>query len=73
MAPLTFYRCPKCKREFDQHDDAVDCERSHLSVKRARAKRYTVGQYPFTVDVTFSNGKTKTYILEDMASTLERR
>lgn len=68
--PRTYYRCSKCNKEFNQYDDAVACERSHLSVKKARAKRFTVGAYPFTIEVTFSDGKTKTYILEDMASTL---
>lgn len=70
MAPITFYRCPKCKREFNHYDDAADCERSHPGVKRARAKQYTVGQYPFTIDVTFADGNTKIYVLEDMAHTL---
>lgn len=68
--PITFYRCSKCKREFTRLDDAADCERSHAKVRRARAKKYTIGAYPFTVEVTFSDGKTKVYVLEDMAHTL---
>lgn len=68
--PLIFYRCARCRREFDKLEDAQTCETSHARVKRARAKQYTVGQYPFTVEVVFSNGQTKVYVLEELAHTL---
>lgn len=70
--PLIFYRCALCKREFDDLDAAKDCEASHAKVKKASAKLYTIGPYPFTIEVQFSDGKTKSYILEDMAHTLPR-
>lgn len=51
-------------------EEAKDCENSHAQVRRARAKKYTLGAYPFTIDVTFSDGNTKVYVLEDMVHTL---
>lgn len=53
-------------------EEAQDCEKSHVRVKRATAKQYTVGQFPFTIDVLFSDGQTKVYVLEDMAHTLSK-
>jgi len=68
--PIVFFRCSKCMREFNHRDEAKECEKSHIRVRSASAKRYTLGAYPFTIDVTFADGSTKVYILEDMAHTL---
>ena len=68
--PLTFYRCAKCRKEFDHLVDAAACEHGHPNVKGAKAQEYTIGAYPFLVDVSFADGTTKTYVLEDMAHTL---
>lgn len=51
-------------------NDALECEKSHAQVVSASAKQFTLGRYPFTIDVTFSDGQVKVYVLEDMAHTL---
>lgn len=51
-------------------DDAQACEDSHARLKRAKVKQYTVGKYPFTIDVLFSDGQSRVYILEELARTI---
>lgn len=50
-------------------EDAAACELGHKKVKRARAGQYTVHEYPYTVEVTFTDGTTRTYVLDDLAHT----
>jgi hypothetical protein len=57
--PDIFCRCSKCKREFDACEGAENCENGHLAVKSARAASYTVKPYPYTVEVTLSNGELR--------------
>ncbi|MDR0905499.1 MAG: hypothetical protein LBN00_04910 [Oscillospiraceae bacterium] len=64
--PLIFYRCPKCKREFNVRQEAVQCEAGHLRVVSAREVQYTVKPYPFTVEVAFNNGEKRIYRAEDL-------
>lgn len=64
--PIPFYRCSKCKKEHKTLEDAFACEDSHLEVSDAKAKTYTIGQYPYILEVTFTNGVKKEYIADDM-------
>lgn len=64
--PIPFYRCAKCGKEYPTHEAAAQCEKTHLAVKRARALRYTVSPYPYTIAVTFSNDETKIYRWEEL-------
>lgn len=66
MAPISFYRCSKCKREYQARKDATACEDSHLKVVKAKIKQYSIHQYPYMLEVTFSNGITKEYVADDM-------
>lgn len=68
--PIKFYRCSRCKLEYRRLDDAIACEKSHAAIRRAKPLQYTIGAYPFTIRVMFTDGKEKTYVLEDMAHTL---
>lgn len=68
--PLVFYRCARCRREFDKLEGAQGCEDSHAGVLKAAAKLYTVDPYPFTIDVQFSDGQSRVYVLEEMTRTL---
>ena len=64
--PIPFFLCEKCKREHPTFEEAEACENSHLVVLTARAKQYTIGRYPFMLEVTFQDGATKDYIADDM-------
>jgi len=63
--PIVEYRCKHCKSSFDSRGKAIDCEKSHLRVKRARSLRFVLGPYPLTVEVEFPDGVMKSYIQED--------
>ena len=65
MPPLVFYRCSKCRREFDCREKAQDCEDNHLTVTSARVQGYGVHPYPYAVEVTFSNGEMRIYLAEN--------
>lgn len=64
--PIPFYRCAKCGREHGKREDAARCEKAHLAVKKARALRYTVSPYPYTIEVTFTDGVVKTYRFDEL-------
>ena len=63
--PIVEYKCKHCKKVFDSRGNAIDCEKSHLRVKRARSLSFVRGPYPLTIEVEFPDGKTMTYIQED--------
>jgi hypothetical protein len=64
--PIPFYRCEKCRREFDRRADAERCEAAHLAPVSVTAKRYTVKPHPYSVDVLFTDGKDRTYNADDL-------
>ena len=64
--PTPFWRCAKCGREHPKREDAANCEKFHLAVRKARALRYTVSAYPYTIEVTFTDGSTKVYRWEEL-------
>lgn len=64
--PITFFRCKICGREFSGIDDAECCEREHLTADLAMIKLYGIHKYPYSIDVTFSNGETREYVAYDM-------
>ncbi len=67
MPPIPFFRCAVCRREFDNHEKAALCERAHLSVVSASIKGYGIHQYPYALDVLFSNGETREYRAQDLS------
>lgn len=64
--PIPFFRCTKCNREFPTFAETEACENSHLEVVQAKAKKYTVGKFPYMLSVTFTSGDVKDYIADDM-------
>ena len=64
--PLTFYRCKKCKREHNDFKDANDCEMTHLEAVSVKNVKYTIRNWPYSVEVTFSDGSKRIYNAEDM-------
>lgn len=64
--PIPFFRCLKCRKEFGTRAEAEGCESGHLEVTAACSKNYTIGKYPYMIEVTFSDGSVKDYIADDM-------
>lgn len=63
---IPFFRCETCRREFPNREDAERCERGHLKAVSAAVKVYGIHQYPYSVDITFSNGETREYVAHNM-------
>ena len=66
MPPIPFYRCGKCKREHPSYDAATGCEDGHLIPIAVETKSYTIKPYPYSVEITFTNGEKKIYNAEDL-------
>lgn len=66
MPPIIFYRCCVCKREHAYHEEAVRCEASHLTAVSVSVRNHGIHEYPYSVDVTFSNGQTREYVADHM-------
>ena len=64
--PMTFYRCVKCRREFDSHRDAHDCEAAHPEPVAVKNAQYTVKRWPYSVEVTFDDGSKRIYNAADL-------
>jgi len=65
--PLVFFKCRKCKREFNNFQDAKNCEMSHLQPVSVRIVQYTIRDWLYQVEVLFDDGSTKLYNAEDMS------
>lgn len=63
---IPFYRCEKCRREFPTREAAEQCEADHLVPVSATVISYTVKPYPYSVEITFSNGEKRIYNAEDL-------
>lgn len=59
--PIPFFRCDRCRREYDTLEEAQCCEDSHLTVLSAIEKDYSVWPYPHSLEVTLSDGKKYIY------------
>jgi len=64
--PIAFYRCEKCRREYPSSEAAEQCEAEHLIPVSATVKSYSTRRYPYSVEITFSNGEKRIYNAEDM-------
>ena len=64
--PIAFFRCSKCRREFDTHKAAKACENGHLTPVAAKILRYTIKPFPYSLEVTFNNGERRIYNAEDL-------
>ena len=65
--PLLFYRCRKCKREFDNFQDAKNCETAHPHPVAIRNVSYTIKYWPYQVEVTFNDGSKRLYNADDLS------
>lgn len=61
---LTFYRCEKCRREFDNIADTKKCEKGHVKIKEARIKKHGIHPHPYEIEITFNNGDVQIYVAE---------
>jgi hypothetical protein len=66
VIPIPFWRCEKCRREHDSLEKAEACEAGHLIPTSVGVKSYTVRPYPYSLEVLFSDGKTRIYNAEDL-------
>ena len=64
--PVPFWRCEKCRREFDSREGAEGCEAGHLLPVSAVVVGYGIRSYPYSLEVTFNNGGKKIYNAEEM-------
>jgi hypothetical protein len=64
--PIPFYRCERCRREFDSREEAENCERGHLKPVSVQAKQYTIRPHLYSVEVTFENGEKRIYNADDL-------
>jgi len=65
--PLTFYRCRKCKREFNNFRDAKNCETAHPEPVSVKNVQYTIKHWPYSVEVTFNDGSKRVYYAENLS------
>ena len=63
---MTFYRCRKCRREFDSFQSAKNCEKAHLEPVSVRNVKYTIKKWPYQVEVTFNDGTKRIYNADDL-------
>ena len=63
---MTFYKCIKCKRTFNDFKEAKACEDAHLRPVSARAVEYTVRLYPYSIEVKFNDGSKRIYNAQDL-------
>ena len=64
--PMTFYRCKKCRREFDNYRDAKNCETAHPEPVSIKNVQYTIKHWPYSVEVTFSDGSKRLYNADEL-------
>ncbi|MCL2547863.1 MAG: response regulator [Symbiobacteriaceae bacterium] len=65
--PLIFFKCRKCKREFINFQEAINCEDSHPHPVSIRNVQYTVKRWPYQVEVTFNDGSKRLYNAVDLS------
>ncbi|MDR1467286.1 MAG: hypothetical protein LBI55_02540 [Oscillospiraceae bacterium] len=63
---LTFYRCEKCKREFNNIADTKKCENNHLKISEAHIKSHGIHKHPYEIEIVFNNGDKIIYVAEYM-------
>jgi len=64
--PLIFYRCRKCNREFNNFQEARDCETAHPQPVSVKNVQYTIKSWPYQVEVLFNDGSKRLYSADDM-------
>jgi len=64
--PIARYLCSKCKCEYKSYKAAKACENGHLKPVSARAIKYTIRPYPYSLEVTFNNGEKRIYNAQDL-------
>ena len=64
--PIARYLCSKCKCEYKSYKSAKACENEHLQPVSARAVKYTIRPYPYSLEVTFNNGEKRIYNAQDL-------
>ena len=65
--PLIFFKCRKCKREFNNFQDAKNCEMAHLNPVSVRNVQYTIKRWPYQVEVLFNDGSKRLYNADSLS------
>ena len=63
-----YYECEICHAEYDTEERAIDCESGHIKpvgIVDYRTRWKTYAEYPYELGITFENGKTKTYKIQE--------
>jgi len=66
--PMIFYRCRKCKNEFNNFQDARNCETAHPQPVSVRNVQYTIKSWPYQVEVFFNDGTKRLYSADDLSA-----
>lgn len=66
MPPIPFFRCEKCRREYDSIGGAEGCEAGHLIPVAVAVGSYSIRPHPYSLEVTFSDGSVRIYNAESM-------
>lgn len=66
MKEITLYCCEVCGTQYKDRNKAAECEKSHRRPVKIVAKKYhpiemRQGDYPFSVEVLFDDGKKIIY------------
>lgn len=63
MKTLVTYRCELCNSVYEEYQEAIDCEKSHvLPVSVEKPKFYEKVAYPYGITVVLSNGDRIEYV-----------
>ena len=63
MKKLELYQCEFCNTQFNDQEEARECEKSHVRIVSVIPKKYRVREeYPDRVIVSFENGEELSYI-----------
>ncbi len=66
MKETTLYQCEICGTQYASEGAAIECERSHRTIKEVVAQKYRSFKsnpdgYPDVISVTFDNDKKVVY------------
>ena len=64
--PVPFFKCVKCGRTFDSFEGAEACENAHPYPVSVEIKSHSIRPFPYSVEITFSNGERRIYNAEDL-------
>lgn len=62
MTKKELYICDICHVDYDNEEDALDCEKGHLKIIKITDARYNpCSKFPYKIEVEFSDGTKHLY------------